>query len=74
MTGPTMPRLYTVAEVAQLTQMSAYWLREQCRQSRIAHHRLGRNYRFSESDLADLMNGARVRPREEILLPTRHRR
>ena len=27
------------------------WLRQQCREARIPHHRLGRSYRFSESDL-----------------------
>ena len=67
-------RLYTIAEVSELTRMSEYWLREQCRELRIAHHRLGRSYRLSESDLRQLANETRVLAVEHALMPTRHKR
>lgn len=74
---PVTP-MYTVAEVAKLTRMSEYWLRQQCREARIPHHRLGRNYRFSDSDVAQLLERSRVEtrpePEEQALTPTRHRR
>ena len=69
-----IPRLYTIAEVAEVTRMSQYWLREQCRDAKLAHHRLGRCYRFSEDDLTQLLSGSRVQPRERTLTPTRHLR
>ncbi|WP_369820373.1 helix-turn-helix domain-containing protein [Phycicoccus sp. Soil803] len=69
----TVLRLYTIAEVSELTRMSEYWLREQCRERRIAHHRLGRSYRLSESDLGQLAAESRVEPRVGSLTPTRHR-
>ena len=73
-----MTPMFTVAEVAELTQMSEYWLRQQCREARIPHHRLGRIYRFSESDLAQLLSESRVQTRtdpcEPALTPTRHHR
>jgi excisionase family DNA binding protein len=70
----SVPRLYTIAEVAELTAMSEYWLREQCREGRLAHHRLGRCYRFAETDLLQLLAATRVEPEERTLMPTRHRR
>ncbi|GAA2163166.1 helix-turn-helix domain-containing protein [Pedococcus bigeumensis] len=69
-----VPRLYTIAEVAELTKMSEYWLREQCRNATLAHHRFGRCYRFSDTDLTQLLAGTRVEPQERRLTPTRHRR
>ena len=73
-----MTAMYTIAQVAELTQMSEYWLRQQCREARIPHHRLGRSYRFSESDLTQLLSESRVQtrpdPRERALTPTRHQR
>lgn len=66
--------LYTINEVAQLTKMSAYWLREQCRGGRIAHHRLGRSYRLSQSDVLALLASTRAEPRGDTLAPTRRRR
>lgn len=69
-----VPRLYTIAEVAELTRMSEYWLREQCREAKVAHHRLGRCYRFAETDLLRLMAATRVEPPEKMLAPTRHSR
>lgn len=70
----SVPRLYTIAEVAERTAMSEYWLREQCREGKLAHHRLGRCYRFAETDLVLLLAATRVQPRERELTPTRHRR
>lgn len=64
-------RLYTIAEAAEITRMSEYWLREQCREARLAHHRLGRCYRFAEADLLALMAASRVEPTGSALTPTR---
>jgi excisionase family DNA binding protein len=78
MTSTPMTPMYTIAEVAELTRMSEYWLREQCRQARVPHHRLGRSYRFTEFDLAQLLRESRVQARpdpcEQALTPTRHQR
>lgn len=71
--GP-VPRLYTIAEAAELTRMSEYWLREQCREKKVAHHRLGRCYRFTETGLLQLLATTRVEPGQQDLAPTRHHR
>ena len=43
---------YTVEQVSEQTGMGKDWLWQQCRDRKIAHHRLGRTYRFTADDLA----------------------
>jgi excisionase family DNA binding protein len=44
-------RYWTVEQVAELTGMGIKWLRAQCHDGLIPHHRFGRSYRFTAQDL-----------------------
>jgi excisionase family DNA binding protein len=54
---------YTVEQVSEQTGMSKDWLWQQCRDRKIPHHRLGRTYRFTADDLANLQAATAVAPK-----------
>lgn len=54
------PRFYTVDEVADMTKLSRRWLWVQCREGKVAHHKWGRSYRFSETDLRQFIAASRI--------------
>ena len=58
----TAPRFFTIEEVADATQMSRAGLWRQCRDGKVAHHKMGRSYRFSESDLLNFISETRHDP------------
>lgn len=47
-------RYWTVEQVAELTGMGVKWLRAQCHDGQIPHHRFGRSYRFTPKDIEEL--------------------
>lgn len=51
----TVPLLYTVDEAAELLKVTNNWLEERVSAQAIPHRRLGRQIRFSQSDLDDLI-------------------
>lgn len=55
-------QFYTVEEVAAMTKLSKRWLWVQCREGKVAHHKWGRSYRFSETDLLQFIAESRVQP------------
>ncbi|MHB8185626.1 MAG: helix-turn-helix domain-containing protein [Dermatophilaceae bacterium] len=59
-------------QVAAMTGMSVDWIWKQCRDGKIAHHKLGSKYRFTESDLSALAAESAVAPKsQDDLVPTR---
>ena len=50
----TLPRFHTVEEVAAMLGHGPDWVWAQCRNGTIAHHKLGRSYRFTDDDVAHL--------------------
>jgi excisionase family DNA binding protein len=64
---------YTAQQVSAITGMSIDWIWQQCREGRIAHHKLGSKYRFTESDLSILAAQSAVSPTviQDDLVPVR---
>jgi len=63
---------YSAHDAAQMTGMSVDWIWKQCRDGKIAHHKLGSKYRFTESDLSALaaQSAVELKPQND-LVPTR---
>jgi excisionase family DNA binding protein len=51
-------RLFTAEELGTLFQLSPRTLKDQAAAGTIAHHRFGKHYRFSRSDIASILQGA----------------
>ena len=51
--------LLTVAQVAELLQVTTEWLYDQCALNAIPHLRLGRTIRFRAADIAEYLDGRR---------------
>jgi excisionase family DNA binding protein len=64
---------YSAQQAAEMTGMSVDWIWKQCRDGKIAHHKLGSKYRFTESDLSALAARSAVVPTalQDDLIPTR---
>jgi excisionase family DNA binding protein len=63
---------YSAQQVAELTGMSVDWIWKMCRDGKIAHHKLGSKYRFTEADLTALAARSAVAPKlQDDLVPTR---
>jgi excisionase family DNA binding protein len=58
----TAPLLYTVAEAAELLNVTQNWLEESVSAQTIPHRRLGRKIRFSQADLDSLIEQSARRP------------
>jgi excisionase family DNA binding protein len=67
-----------VPELAAELGVSDEWVRQQCRDGRFPHHRVGRRIRFSDEDLAaivaDMAVPAATRPRPATQPPLAGRR
>jgi excisionase family DNA binding protein len=63
---------YSAQQAAEMTGMSVDWIWKQCRDGKIAHHKLGSKYRFTESDLSALAarSAVELKPQDD-LIPTR---
>jgi excisionase family DNA binding protein len=59
----SLPRMLTVHEVADLLSVSLAHLRREIRLRHLAAHRIGRNVRVSETDLAAYLAKRRRGPR-----------
>jgi excisionase family DNA binding protein len=67
-----MITFYSAHDAAKMTGMSVDWIWKQCRDGKIAHHKLGSKYRFTESDLSALAAESAVAPKQrDDLVPTR---
>jgi excisionase family DNA binding protein len=53
--APSLPRMLSLAEVAELIDLSISTLRRQIRLKKLAVHRFGLALRVSEDDLADYL-------------------
>ena len=51
-------RLFTAEELGALFQLSPRTLKDQAAAGAIAHHRFGKHYRFSRSDIAEILHGS----------------
>ncbi|MFI9389163.1 helix-turn-helix domain-containing protein [Kutzneria sp. NPDC052558] len=51
-------RLFTAEELGALFQLSPRTLKDQAAAGVIAHHRFGKHYRFSRSDITEILRGA----------------
>lgn len=58
----TAPLLFTVAEAAELLQVTENWLTERVTAGLVPHRRLGRLIRFSQADLDRLIEQAARTP------------
>ncbi|HEX7462608.1 MAG TPA: helix-turn-helix domain-containing protein [Dermatophilaceae bacterium] len=60
-------------QVAAMTGMSVDWIWKQCRDGKIAHHKLGSKYRFTEADLTAMAARSAVAPTvlQDDLVPVR---
>lgn len=54
--------LLTYAEAAKRLGVTTRWLEDQVQQRRVPHHRLGRQVRFTMSDITTILEESRVRP------------
>jgi excisionase family DNA binding protein len=61
-TRPLSPSLIDAKAASQILSVPASWLLTRARQGRIPHHRLGHYVRFSEEDLQQLAEQARIVP------------
>lgn len=48
-------RLYTVQEAAETLRLPATWLYERTRKDAIPHHKMGKYIRFTEEDIAAII-------------------
>lgn len=48
-----LQKLMITAEIANLTGLSAKYIQQLCREGKIPHIRMGREYRFQRSDVTD---------------------
>lgn len=55
--------LLTAEQLADLFQLSARTLKDQAAAGQIQHHRFGKHYRFSRSDIAEILRLSRQTPR-----------
>ncbi|WP_410055474.1 helix-turn-helix domain-containing protein [Phycicoccus sp. M110.8] len=53
--------LFSYADTAKLLGVTQRWLEDQVQRRRVPHHRLGRQVRFSASDIEEIEKDARVR-------------
>ena len=63
------PLLHTYQEAAQRLNVSVRWLQEHVQRRTIPHRRLGRQVRFSDDDLQEILDSTRqaaVRPRRAM--------
>lgn len=60
----TKKLLYTADEVAEMTSLSRRQVWKLAREKRIAHHRIGRELRFNDAQVADLLATTLVVPAE----------
>ena len=56
------PELLTYAEAAARLGVRVSWLQDQVQARRVPHRRLGRQVRFAEADLSDIIAAARHAP------------
>lgn len=56
-------RLYTIAEIAKLLNVSTNWFYERTRKDSIPFHKFGKHIRFTESDLAAIVTMCSRGPR-----------
>lgn len=69
---PAPAELYTVSAAAKLLGVSESWVQREARADRIRHRRLGRRYRFTRSDLDELVERSLHEPsRDELALSSR---
>jgi excisionase family DNA binding protein len=52
----------TYPQAADRLDVTVRWLQDQVQNGRIVHHKLGRQVRFTESDLAEILRTARRVP------------
>jgi excisionase family DNA binding protein len=64
---------YTARQVSAITGMTVDWIWQQCRDGKIAHHKLGDRYRFTADDLSALAAQTAVSPTvlKDDLVPVR---
>jgi excisionase family DNA binding protein len=55
---------YTARQVSAMTGMSIDWIWKQCRDGKIAHHKLGSSVRFTADDVSALAAQSAVSPTE----------
>lgn len=55
-------RLLTAVEAGRLLGVHPRWLLAQARERRVPHHRLGRQVRFSEAQIREILAATEVRP------------
>jgi excisionase family DNA binding protein len=67
---------YSAQQAAEMTGMSVDWIWKQCRDGKIAHHKLGSKYRFTADDLSALAAQSAVSPTmlQDDAVPARWRR
>lgn len=70
----TLPTTYTAQEVADSLRASAYWVRKQVRQGVVQPMRVGRDYRFTDADVAQLYAALRPPPPPPVQQRRRKRR
>lgn len=57
----TLPVTYSTADVATVIGKSETWLAEQARRKRVPHLRIGRQVRFTEAHVTEIISAAEVR-------------
>lgn len=57
-----LPRLFTVAEVAEAWGHSEDWWTRRARRREVPHHLIGRQIRFSAEDIARIMASSAIKP------------
>jgi excisionase family DNA binding protein len=55
-------RLLTAVEAGGLLGVNPRWLLAEARERRVPHHRLGRQVRFSEAQIREILAATEVRP------------
>lgn len=55
-------QLLTAVEAGRLLGVNPRWLLAQARERRVPHHRLGRQVRFSEAQIREVLAATEVRP------------
>lgn len=64
------PALLLPSEVAKLLRCSEWWVKEQARNRRIPHTRVGGGYRFTEAHVTDIISRFEVLPDGEPAAPS----
>lgn len=67
----TPTRLYTMKEAAEILKVSESWLKKQVAARKVRHVRMGRNVRFTDALLDDIIEKRIQEPRRQSSARTR---